>query len=639
MQYPIHQILQQYWGYSSFRPLQEDIIQSVLNGSDTLALLPTGGGKSICFQVPAMAMEGVCLVITPLIALMQDQVAQLRRRGISAVAIYAGMHRNQIDIALDNCIYGDVKFLYISPERLQTSLFLERVKAMKLCLLAIDEAHCISQWGYDFRPPYLKIAEFRELFPQLRTIALTATATKEVKTDILAKLAMQNPQVFQQSFARANLSYSTLYEENKIARLVAMLQKVAGTAIVYVRNRRKTQEVAQFLQKSGISATFYHAGINAQERSQRQEQWIKNQVRVMVATNAFGMGIDKPDVRLVVHLDLPETLEAYYQEAGRAGRDGQKAFATVLYDQVDIQNLETNTAQKYPPIQLIRRVYQCLGNYFQLAVGAGEFACYDLDLSTFHQRFDLPSPDTYFALKILENQGFITLSEAVHHPSRITFSVDNRQLYDFQLRNPKYDTFVKLLLRMYGGELFTGYLNISEATISKVFSAPQAEVELLLSNLEKFEIIQYDKHKDKPQLTFLTGRFDAQQLPLQVQDIEQRRVYDVQKALAVKHYIEHQKRCRTQLLLEYFDEHTDATCGVCDVCIKKKREEGTYQQELQYKFQTQEKVKALLSNGSMSPELLLKIMQPNNADFFKAIVREMIENQQIRVDSEGNLSV
>jgi len=639
MQYPIHQILQQYWGYSSFRPLQEDIIQSVLNGSDTLALLPTGGGKSICFQVPAMAMEGVCLVITPLIALMQDQVAQLRRRGISAVAIYAGMHRNQIDIALDNCIYGDVKFLYISPERLQTSLFLERVKAMKLCLLAIDEAHCISQWGYDFRPPYLKIAEFRELFPQLRTIALTATATKEVKTDILAKLAMQNPQVFQQSFARANLSYSTLYEENKIARLVAMLQKVAGTAIVYVRNRRKTQEMAQFLQKSGISATFYHAGINAQDRSQRQEQWIKNQVRVMVATNAFGMGIDKPDVRLVVHLDLPETLEAYYQEAGRAGRDGQKAFATVLYDQADIQNLETNTAQKYPPIQLIRRVYQCLGNYFQLAVGAGEFACYDLDLSTFHQRFDLPSPDTYFALKILENQGFITLSETVHHPSRITFSVDNRQLYDFQLRNPKYDTFVKLLLRMYGGELFTGYLNISEATISKVFSAPQTEVELLLSNLEKFEIIQYDKHKDKPQLTFLTGRYDAQQLPLQVQDIEQRRAYDVQKALAVKHYIEHQKRCRTQLLLEYFDEHTDATCGVCDVCIKKKREENTYQQELQYKFQTQEKVKALLSNGSMSPELLLKIMQPNNADFFKAIVREMIENQQIRVDSEGNLTI
>ena len=397
-------ILKQYWGYDTFRPLQAEIIQSVLEGRDTLALLPTGGGKSLCFQVPTLMSEGICIVISPLIALMQDQVEQLKRRGISAVGIFSGMHKNQIDIALDNCIYGDIKFLYVSPERLQTKLFIERAKQMKINLLAIDEAHCISQWGYDFRPPYMKIAEFRALLPKVPMIALTATATEEVRADILNRLEMVNPQTFQQSFARANLSYSAFKEDDKERRLMKILQNVQGSGVVYVRNRRRTQEISDLLNKYNIQSTFYHAGLNAQERTKRQENWIKNRVRVIVATNAFGMGIDKPDVRTVVHLDLPDTLEAYYQEAGRAGRDGEKAYTVALYNQSDTENLEKNVLTSYPPLELVRRVYQSLGNLFQLAVGTGEFNSFDFDLLEFQNRFNLPPTDTYFALKILENQ-------------------------------------------------------------------------------------------------------------------------------------------------------------------------------------------------------------------------------------------
>lgn len=354
----IHEILQKYWGYSTFRPLQEDIIRSVMSGHDTLALLPTGGGKSVCFQVPGLATEGLCLVISPLIALMKDQVEQLTRRGILAQAIYSGMSNREIDIALDNCIYGHTKFLYISPERLQTELFQVRAAKMKIGLLAIDEAHCISQWGYDFRPPYLQIAEFRQLIPQVPCIALTATATEVVKKDIQEKLAFKNGAVFQKSFARANLSYSAFFEENKEKRLLEMLQKVPGTAVVYVRNRKRTQQAADYLRKMGISADFYHAGLPNDQRAKKQEAWIQNKTRVIVATNAFGMGIDKPDVRLVVHIDLPDSLEAYYQEAGRAGRDEKLAYATALFNQQDINQLRQNIQTSYPTEDLIRRVYQ-----------------------------------------------------------------------------------------------------------------------------------------------------------------------------------------------------------------------------------------------------------------------------------------
>ncbi|MES2520006.1 MAG: ATP-dependent DNA helicase RecQ [Bacteroidota bacterium] len=631
------EILKQFWGYDTFRPLQTDIIQSVIDGRDTLALMPTGGGKSLCFQVPALMSEGICIVISPLIALMQDQVEQLRKRGISAIGIFSGMHKNQIDIALDNCIYGDIKFLYVSPERLQTKIFIERTKQMKINLLAIDEAHCISQWGYDFRPPYMKIAEFRKLIAPVPMVALTATATEEVKMDILERLEMANPQTFQQSFARANLSYSAFKEDDKERRLMKILQNVQGSAVVYVRNRRRTQEISDLLNKYNVQATFYHAGLNATERTKRQESWIKNQVRVIVATNAFGMGIDKPDVRTVVHLDLPDTLEAYYQEAGRAGRDGEKAYGVALFNQSDIDGLEKNVQQSYPPIELIRRVYQCLGNLFQLAVGAGEFASYDFDLVEFQRRFDLPPTDTYFALKILEIQGFIQLSEGFKNTSKIMFIVDNRQLYDFQLRNPKYDSFIKLLLRMYGGELFGTFLNISEANIAKAYSIPVKEVEAWLLVLEKFDVLIYDKQKDKPQLTFLTPRFDLRELPLQELEIKNRKERDLQKAKAVKHYMEHSNRCRTQLLLEYFNEITDTECGVCDNCLKKKRQSKIENEDNISDNIIRKKIKELLQNGAMSLQLITQIMQPSNQAKFQAMIREMIANEEVRYDDEGKL--
>ncbi len=633
-------ILKQYWGYDHFRPLQAEIIQSVLEGRDTLALMPTGGGKSLCFQVPALMSEGICIVISPLIALMQDQVEQLKRRGISAVGIFSGMHKNQIDIALDNCIYGDIKFLYVSPERLQTKLFIERAKQMKINLLAIDEAHCISQWGYDFRPPYLKIAEFRALLPKVPMIALTATATEEVRADILRCLEMVNPQTFQQSFARANLSYSAFKEDDKERRLMKILQNVQGSGVVYVRNRRRTQEVSDLLNKYNIQSTFYHAGLNAQERTKRQENWIKNRVRVIVATNAFGMGIDKPDVRTVVHLDLPDTLEAYYQEAGRAGRDGEKAYTVALYNQSDVENLEKNVLASYPPIELVRRVYQSLGNLYQLAVGTGEFNSFNFDLLEFQNRFNLPPTDTYFALKILQNQGFIQLSESLKGSgSKVIFLVDNRELYDFQLRNPKHDSFIKLLLRMYGGELFGTFLNISEANIAKVFLIPVNEVEGILSTLDKFKILVYDRQKDKPYLTFLTPRFDIRELPLQEAEIAQRKVRDLQKARAVKHYVEQPNRCRTQLLLEYFNEITDAECGICDNCLKKKKQQKVVVEDKSEIEATRLKIRQLLANGAMSLSLITQIMQPVNQSKFQEIIREMVADGVVEFDSEGNLKI
>lgn len=633
------EILIQYWGYDNFRPFQTEIIKSVLGGRDTLALMPTGGGKSICFQVPAMMSEGVCIVVSPLIALMQDQVQHLKNRNIKAVGIFSGMHKNQIDVALDNCIYGDTKFLYVSPERLQTKLFIERVKQMKVNLLAIDEAHCISQWGYDFRPQYSKISEFRKLVPGVPLIALTATATQEVKIDILEQLEMVNPQLFQQSFARANLSYSAFKEDDKERRLMKILQNVQGSAVVYVRNRRRTQEVSDMLNKYNIPSTFYHAGLNPTERTKRQENWIKSHVRAIVATNAFGMGIDKPDVRTVIHLDLPETLEAYYQEAGRAGRDGEKAYAVVLYNQPDVDGLEKNVLQSYPPIELIRRVYQCLGNLFQLAVGSGEFNSFDFDLIEFQRRFDLPPTDTYFALKILENQGFIQLSEGFKNTSKLMLKVDNRQLYDFQLRNPKYDSFIKLLLRIYGGDLFGTFLNISEPNIAKAFSIPVKEVETWLLNLEKIDILIYDKQKDKPQLTFLTPRFDIRELPLQESEIKKRKDQNIHKAKSVRHYAEQPNRCRTQLLLEYFNEITDAECGICDNCLKKKKQNKIEVEDKEGDESTRLKIKQLLQNGAISLQLITQIMQPTHQSKLQEIIREMIGNEQVKFDEEGRLSL
>jgi ATP-dependent DNA helicase RecQ len=632
----IHQVLKQYWGYEQFRPLQEEIITSVLAGNDTLALMPTGGGKSLCFQVPALAMGGLCVVVSPLIALMQDQVFQLRKRGISAIGVFSGMSYQQIDIALDNCAYGDVRFLYLSPERLKTPLLQERIKKMPVRLLAIDEAHCISQWGYDFRPPYLEIAEFRKLLPpNTPVIALTATATREVRQDIIEKLAMESPQVFQKSFARENLSYSAFQEEDKDRRLINILSNVQGSSVVYVRNRRRTQEIAEMLVKYGISAAFYHAGLNTDERAKRQNAWIENKTRVMVATNAFGMGIDKPDVRTVVHIDLPDTLEAYYQEAGRAGRDGQKAFAVALFNKRDIENLEQNINQNFPPIEIIKQVYQALGNHCQVAIGAGELASYDFELLTFQKTYQLPSVETFFALKKLEDAGFIQISEALKIPARIQILMDNRQLYDFQLRNSKFEAFLKLLLRMYGGLIYTEFRAISEAEIAKYYKAPLPEVERTLDQLAKLQVLAYEPQKDKPQITFLTPRHDAKALPFDVAAMDRRKQLLLGKARAVIAYMKHPHRCRTQMLLEYFDEHTDQRCEVCDHCLAQKKTERS-------KHKTQEikdKILALLANGAMTTDLLTKIMLPTSAKDTLDLIREMLGDELLKHDDAGRVKL
>ncbi|MFY7908585.1 MAG: RecQ family ATP-dependent DNA helicase [Emticicia sp.] len=629
MQTPL-EILKEFWQYDAFRPLQEDIINSVLAQKDTLALMPTGGGKSICFQVPAMAMEGVCIVITPLVALMKDQVEQLKRRGIKAAAIYSGMHRNEIDYTLDNFVYGDFKFLYVSPERLLTEIMQVRTKMMKVCLLVIDEAHCISQWGYDFRPPYLKIPEFRKFTGNAPTIALTATATKEAQQDIIDKLELKNVQVFQQSFARPNISYSVFCEDSKEKKLFDILQKVQGTAIVYVRSRRRTKEISDWLNRSRISSDFYHAGLSTPERFKKQEAWINNQVRVIVATNAFGMGIDKPDVRVVVHLDLPETLEAYYQEAGRAGRDGKKAYAVLLYTKGDLEDIFQQTEKKYPPIENLKRVYQALANYKNLAVGGENFESYDFDFQEFISNFGFSAHDTHNELKVLEDEGLIQLSDAYYSPSKISFKVDNHELYKFQIKTPSYDKFIKTLLRIYGGDLFTSYVSISEATIGKYFFGSAGEIEKMLDYLQQVGILTYQKQKSIPQLTFLTARQDVKYLTINVVEMQRRKKKALEKVAAVVQFADESRRCRQQFLQEYFNEFTNITCGICDNCLKQKKRDEPIPIEIYTKYRQK-----ILEIIPAPANQIVDYQFFNNKDFVKEVIRKMIENEEIKFSELG----
>lgn len=561
---PLH-ILKKYWGYDAFRPLQQDIIQSVLDGKDTLALMPTGGGKSICFQVPALCKKGICIVISPLIALMKDQVHNLRQRDIPAAAIYSGMHANEIDQAFDNCVYGNTKLLYLSPERLITDIARERIARMSVNLLAVDEAHCISQWGYDFRPPYLEIAAIRDLVPNAPILALTATATPEVVQDIQEKLHFTSKNVFQKSFERNNLAYVVLQEEGKMEKLLDILQKVKGCGVVYVRNRRKTKEIADFLQRKGISADFYHAGLNPEERSQKQDAWVGNKTRIMVSTNAFGMGIDKPDVRIVVHMELPDSLEAYFQEAGRAGRDGKKAFATLLYNQTDRLNLEKNYELAFPDMEEIRQVYRALGSYFQLAIGAGEAQSYDFDIAVFCKNFRLEAIKVLNALKALEQAGWLVLTEAVFVPSSLKILVSKEELYDYQLKKPKLNLVIKTILRTYQGA-FGHFINIRENQIATFLKIPVAEVKAALLLMHQEGILHYQEQKDKPQVIFLKDRVDTPNLTIdfQLYQFRKKRHWDrIQQAIS---YAENPV-CRSRQLLYYFGEKNDKDCGICDVCL------------------------------------------------------------------------
>ncbi len=563
MQQPLD-VLQKYWGYPDFRPLQEDIIRSVLEGKDTLALMPTGGGKSICFQVPALYMEGMCLVVTPLIALMKDQVEQLQRRNISAAALYSGMPYKAIDRVLDNAVQGHYKLLYVSPERLFTELFATRLKQMPVNLLAVDEAHCISQWGYDFRPAYLKIGEVRENLPGVPVLALTATATPKVVEDIQEKLLFAEKKVFQKSFERKNLSYVVLHENNKRARIVELLKKIPGSGIIYVRNRRKTREIAESLRFHNISAGYYHAGLSMEERAKRQDQWINNQIRIMAATNAFGMGIDKPDVRIVIHWELPDGLEAYYQEAGRAGRDGQSSFAILLYNESDRNKLEEQFEQSYPAIKDIQRVYRALGSYFQLATGAGMGNSYDFDLVDFAKSFKMKPVEVLNSLKILEQGGWLTLSEAIFHPPTLKILAGREALYDYGLRNPKMDAVIKTILRSYQGassqEVF-----LKEHQLARFLKIETYQLQNYLKKMDQAEIIHYQPRKDQPQLTLLKNRVPAEDITIDHHLLRFRKK-EAKKRLDKAFQYAEIPICRSQQLLHYFGQRKVPECGQCDVC-------------------------------------------------------------------------
>jgi ATP-dependent DNA helicase RecQ len=568
----IQEILKQYWNHDAFRPVQEEIIKSVLLGHDTLALLPTGGGKSVCFQVPALAKEGLCIVISPLIALMKDQVENLQAKGIEALAIVSGMSKREIDIALDNCIYGQVKFLYLSPERLLSDLVRERIKYMKVNLIAVDEAHCISQWGYDFRPPYLHIADLRELHPDVPILALTATATAEVREDIQKKLLFKNPGIFQRSFERKNISYIVQDDENKFRKLLDIAKGVKGSGIVYVRSRKEAASIAKFYTDNGFSADYYHAGLTVDVRAKKQESWKNNRTQIIVATNAFGMGIDKPDVRFVIHKDMPESLEAYYQEAGRAGRDEHKAYAILLYNYTDRLKAEKKFELSFPSIAEIKLVYHSLANYYQLAYEAGEGISFDLDLGDFCSRFKLDVIKTINALKFLEQDEYLAFNESVFLPSRFRFDVQNEQLYNFQIQNPGWDPFIKTLLRSYGGA-FENFVSLREFDLAKRTQMSVQQVIDGLKQLHEFNVLSYYPQNDKPQVTYLKPRQHANALYINKAAIEQRKDTYRKKMEAVFAYAVH-KKCRSQMLLAYFDEPNADKCGVCDICLEEKRQKN-----------------------------------------------------------------
>ncbi|MCX6245466.1 MAG: RecQ family ATP-dependent DNA helicase [Bacteroidetes bacterium] len=625
----IHQILLKYWGYSSFRPLQEEIIQSVLDGKDTLALLPTGGGKSITFQVPAMAKDGLCLVITPLISLMQDQVANLKKKWIKAAAIHSGMFAAEIDSTLHNCRYGDNKFLYISPERLTTEKMRDALRRIKVNLIAVDESHCVSQWGYDFRPPYLRIAEIREYLPSVPILALTATATPEVIKDIQEKLHFRGFNVLRKSFERSNLTYFVFKEEDKLKRILNIIRKVKGTGIIYVRNRRQTKEIASFLTKQGIQAIHYHAGLDPKEREKNQLAWMKETKQVIVATNAFGMGIDKPNVRFVIHIDLPDSIEAYFQEAGRAGRDEKPAYAVLLYEQSDILEAKKNLETTYPELQKIRDVYQALGNYLRIPVGNGKDYSAEFDLSLFSEQYNFSSTVAYNALKFLEKEGFLFLGDAVHTPSRIHIKTDRESLYRFQIENPFFDPFIKTLLRSYSG-IFSEFAPIREEEIARRTGLTPDKVTEFLVKLAKLQVIDYIPRTDLPRIIYTEDRVESKDISISAEYYKDRFREAGKRTDAMIHYAESTHKCRSQLLLAWFGESEARRCGKCDVCIERNKIELT---DLEFNSILKE-IKPILKTKPCSLEELVAAATSVSEDKLIRAVQWLLDNEKIEMNQE-----
>ena len=610
------EVLKKYWQYDSFRSMQAEIIQSILSGKDTLALLPTGGGKSICFQVPAMCSEGICIVITPLIALMKDQVYQLKKRGIAAQAIFSGMSKTEIDYALDNCIYGKIKFLYVSPERLDTELFIARVKKMNVNLLAIDEAHCISHWGYDFRPSYLHIAALRQYIPDTPVIALTASATTQVIADIQEKLLFTQKNVFKKSFFRSNLSYVVYEEHNKNERLLKILSKIKGSIIIYLRNRKWVEKTSLYLQQNGYSATYYHAGVSIEERSKRQENWIQNKTQIMVATNAFGMGIDKPDVRLVVHLGLPESLEEYYQEAGRAGRDEKQSYAVILFDNKDIEELGNKKSNYNVTIDEIKRVYFALCNFLEIAVHSGADHNYPFDLTTFIKTFNLDLFKTLRILKIIEQEEYILFNENWNVPAKFKVIVQSQELYAYQVGHKEMDKFIKVLLRAFP-HLYINYTKLNFTELANYTGLSKEEIHKKFSTLASNNLIDYIPKTDLPMVTFLKNRFHDNDLIFDKNFIEWQQKNYNNRIAGVLEYIENDSHCRNKILLEYYNEIYKDKCGKCDICIKQKNSHDIFEKKseiidsLKQKFQNKSfsKAEALYDVSKLNEGLVLEVLR------------------------------
>lgn len=612
--------------------MQEDIVNSVLEGKDTLALLPTGGGKSICFQVPGLVKEGICIVVSPLIALMQDQVNNLVKRGINAVTVNATMSYREIDIVLDNCIYGNIKFLYLSPERLGTELVRERIKKMKVSLVAIDEAHCISQWGHDFRPSYLKIAEVRELLPKTPVLALTASATAETVDDIQKQLHFKQKNVISKSFARENLAYIVRYEDSKLAKLMEICHNVKGSGIVYVRNRRATKDIADYLRRQNINAAFYHAGLEIAARNLQQNDWIQNKVRVIVCTNAFGMGIDKPDVRFVVHLDVPDSPEAYFQEAGRAGRDGEKAYAVLLYGNNDGEDAEKRYEKAFPPIEEIKRVYKALSSYYFIAEGGAFGQAFEFDLQHFCSYYKFDALLVFNSLKLLEKEGYLELTEALYKPSRVFITISHSDLYNYQVQNPKMDGFIKTLLRLYGG-MFEQYVNINERALARGAGIKDEQAIYNLELLKKQEVLDYVKATDKPQIIFTMPYASEKQLRMSDDMYWKLKASYEKRMKALLYYASIKTRCRNVMLLEYFGETNAKECGVCDYCSAKKQKPKSELLELS------KQILKVIEEHKPRPDQVMQHLENTDGDILKEVLSALLDDGHIILSPDGHLSV
>jgi ATP-dependent DNA helicase RecQ len=625
------QIIERYWGYSKFLPLQYEIIKSIGEGRDTLGLMPTGGGKSITFQVPAMAKDGICIVITPLIALMKDQVEKLSQHGLKAIAIHSGLSRDEIDVALENAIYGDYKFLYLSPERLGTEIFRVRIEKMNVNLIAVDEAHCISQWGYDFRPSYLRIVELRKYLPGVPVLALTATATPEVCDDIQVKLNFKSKNLLRMTFERKNLVYTVREAEDKQKYILKLVNKMPGSGIIYTRSRKKTKELSDYLQKNSVICDYYHAGLTHPIRNRKQEDWMKGVIRIIIATNAFGMGIDKPDVRFVIHIDPPDSLEEYFQEAGRAGRDNNKADAILLHNEGDRISFKKRISVNFPDPDVIRQIYRALGNFFQIPVGGGKDQVFDFNIAKFASHYKLSILAIYSSLKLLQLEGYLEVTEEIFNPSRIKFMTTRDDLYRFQVANADYDAFIKLLMRTHTG-VFTEFVTIYEDSLAM---KAHVKTEIIIEYLKKLNalgIIKYLPQKKTPVIIYTEERLDIKDLRISRENYKDRKDRYIKRINEVIRYSTDANHCRSQMLLEYFGEKDARRCGHCDFCMRIDKNDPNV---IEFDNAVEE-IRKVLANKNLSVESLADALTLPETKSLK-VIRWLLDNDRLILGKDQSL--